>query len=178
MIVSFLRWLQYSDLFTHLRDWGYGYPIILSLHMVALAFFGGMILVTDLRLLGVGFSAYSISEVVDGLRVPKRFGFVFAVTCGILMFGCKAEEYAFNPWFQVKLTFFALLIVNYLVFRRSVYNNAAELDRAPRIPGRAKLAAILSLILWIGVACAGRGIGYIEPTLEHSVSDSAGPIRP
>src|ERR1035438_2200831 len=48
------------------------YPVILSLHMVALALFGGMIVVTDLRLLGLGMRSYSISDTVNGLRVPKR----------------------------------------------------------------------------------------------------------
>jgi hypothetical protein len=53
-----------------------------------------------------------------------------------------------------------------MVFRKSVYNNTAALDQARRIPGRAKLAAGLSLLLWISIACAGRGIGYIEPPLD------------
>ena len=36
----------------------------------------------------------------------------------------------------------------------------------PPLPAGAKLAAIISLVLWIGIACAGRGIGYIEPPLD------------
>jgi hypothetical protein len=52
------------------------------------------------------------------------------------------------------------------VFRSSVYNNARALDQARRMPGKAKLAAALSLLLWISIACAGRGIGYIEPPLD------------
>lgn len=171
MIVIFLRWLQWTDFFTTLRDWLYSYPVILSLHMVALAFFGGMILVTDLRLLGLGMRVYSISDVIDGLRIPKRVGFVFAATCGFLLFGCKADEYGFNPWFRLKLVFFSLIVVHHWVFRRSVYCNAAALDSAPRIPGRARLAGALSLLLWIGVVCAGRGIGYLHPTLEHGITD-------
>ena len=54
-----------------------------------------------------------------------------------------------------------------MIFRSSVYANPATLDRAAKIPGRAKLAAILSLLLWTGIACAGRAIGYIEPPLER-----------
>jgi hypothetical protein len=37
------------------------------------------------------------------------------------------------------------------------------MDRAGRVPGNAKLAAALSLLLWAGVACMGRGIGYVDP---------------
>jgi hypothetical protein len=34
------------------------------------------------------------------------------------------------------------------------------------MPGKAKLAAALSLLLWTSIACVGRGIGYIEPPLD------------
>ncbi len=171
MIVTFLRWLQWTDFFSTLRDWLYSYPVILSLHMVAMSVFGGLILVTDLRLLGVGARTYSISDVIDGLRNLKRVGFVFVTTCGVLLFGCKADEYGFNPWFRLKLVFFVLLVIHHWVFRGSVYSNAAALDSAPQIPGRAKLAGGLSLLLWFGVICAGRGIGYLHPSLEHGITD-------
>ena len=52
-----------------------------------------------------------------------------------------------------------------LVVSRSVYDKVAEFDREGGIPGRAKLAAGLSLVLWISIACMGRGIGYIEPPM-------------
>jgi hypothetical protein len=54
-----------------------------------------------------------------------------------------------------------------IIFRAAVYNNTAALDRAAKIPGRAKLAGFLSLLLWAGIVCAGRGIGYVEPPLER-----------
>jgi hypothetical protein len=57
---------------------------------------------------------------------------------------------------------FVLIIIHALVFR-SVYRNVADMDRSPVIPGRAKLAAALSVILWISVVTAGRWIGYWEP---------------
>jgi hypothetical protein len=99
---------------------------------------------------------------MDQLRVPKRFGFLLVATCGILMLCSKAEEYYYNAFFRAKLALLALVVVHALIFRKSVYNQAAEFDRAGQIPGRAKLAAALSLLLWIGIACMGRGIGYIE----------------
>jgi hypothetical protein len=39
----------------------------------------------------------------------------------------------------------------------------APVKRQRRVPGLAKRAAGLSLLLWIGIAIMGRGIGYIEP---------------
>ena len=162
MFLSFSLWVQSLGFFTYLREGSWAYPVVMSLHMVGIALFGGMILMTDMRLLGWAMTSHSVSDVVDQFRWTKRIGFLLTATCGFLLFCCKAEEYYYNAFFRTKLTLFALVFVHAMVFRGSVYNNAAEIDRAPRIPGRAKLAAGLSLFLWISIACAGRGIGYIE----------------
>jgi len=80
----------------------------------------------------------------------------------VLLAGSEAGKYYGNPYFWTKMALLELLIVHSLVFRRSVYRNTAQLDRAEVMPSQAKLAAALSLILWIGVVTAGRMIGYYE----------------
>ena len=53
MLLSFAQWIQLTGFFTALRGSAYVYPIVMSLHMVGIAFFGGMVLMTDMRLLGL-----------------------------------------------------------------------------------------------------------------------------
>jgi hypothetical protein len=167
MILSLAQWAQSTSFFTALRSSWYVYPVVLSLHLLGIAIFGGLVLVTNMRLLGLALRDRSISDLVDQLRIPKRFGLVLIATCGVLMLGAKAEEYYYNTFFRLKLLLLGLIFVHGWVFRRGVYYNASELDRAsPRIPGRAKLAASLSILLLVGLACAGRGIGYIDPPLD------------
>jgi hypothetical protein len=164
--LSFAQWLQGTAFFTALRGSAYVYPTVLSTHMIAIALFGGMILLVDVRLLGWTLRKYTLSEMVRQLRPLKRIGFLLLITCGLLMAGCKAEEYYYNPFFRSKMTLLALVGIHAMVFRRGVYHNTADLDAAPQIPAQAKLAASLSLILWTSLVIAGRGIGYIEPPLD------------
>ena len=89
------------------------------------------------------------------------------------MFGAKASQYSHNPWFWTKLALLGLIAVSCLIFRRSVYANAAQLDRVPHPSSRAKLAAALSLLLWAGVACAGRGPATFKDIM-HSMVDPSG----
>jgi hypothetical protein len=166
MFLSLAQWAQGTDFFTALRSSWYVYPIVMSLHLCGIALFGGLILLTDMRLLGLALRNYSVSDVVDQLRWPKRIGFVLIATCGLLLLGSKAEEYYYNIFVRIKLSLLALVFIHGWLFRRSVYFNTAEIDKAPQIPGRVKLAAGLSLLLWTCVACAGRGIGYIDPPLD------------
>jgi hypothetical protein len=165
-LLSFAQWIQLTDFFTAIRISAQVYPIIMSTHLAGIALFGGMILITNLRLLGWVMKTRPIADVIDQLRVLKWIGFAIVATCGILMLGSKAEEYYYNSFFWMKVSCLALIAVHGLVFRRSVYRNAAALDKAAKIPGQAKLAAVLSLLLWTSVVIAGRGIGYIEPPLD------------
>jgi uncharacterized protein DUF6644 len=161
LLLEFCQYIQSTWWATGIRQSWYVYPVIMSLHLTGIAMFGGAILMTDLRLLGIALKKTPITEVVNQLRPLKWFGILLVATCGILMLTAKAEEYYYNIFVWIKLSLLALVVVHGFVFRRSVYRNP-ELDRSPRLPARAKLAASLSLILWSSIACAGRGIGYIE----------------
>jgi hypothetical protein len=162
MLIYFLIWLQNLEPFSDLRSSAYVYPVVLALHLSAISLFGAMIVATDMRLLGWVLGDGSIADVIGRLRWPKRIGFLLAATCGLLLFSSKAEEYYYNSFFRAKILLLALVAVHALVFRKSVYRDPAELDRASELPARAKLAAALSLLLWLGILCAGRYIGYVE----------------
>ena len=163
MLLSFAQFIQNTAFFTAFRGSGYMYPIVLSLHMVAIALFGGMILMTDMRLLGLAMRSLPVSDLIDQLRVPKRIGFLCVAACGFLMFGMKAEEYYLNIFFRIKVLLFGMVAVHALLFRPRVYTRVADLEGSAGPPLRAKAAAALSLLLWFGIVCAGRGIGYIHP---------------
>jgi uncharacterized membrane protein len=172
MILEFFRWLQSTDFMTFIRESGLTYPVIMSTHLTCIAVFGGMIVVTDLRLLGVILQNRPIADVVNGLRWWKRLGFIIMVTMGFMLFGSKAVDYYPNPYFWVKMSFLALIAIHALIFRPLVYNHPEALDASPIIPTRAKVAGTLSLILWTTVLCNGRLIGYYEPPSQkgHVVS--------
>ncbi len=165
-MLSFAQWVQMTSLFRDLRESWYVYPTVMSIHLLGIAVFGGMVLVTNLRLLGLAMRHRSVTDVIEQLRWPKRWGLVLIAICGILLLGSKAEEYYYNIFVRLKLSLLALMFVHGWYFRRSVYFNTAAIDRAPQIPTRAKVAASLSLLIWVSIACAGRGIGYIEPPLS------------
>jgi hypothetical protein len=163
---EFVQALQDMSIATAIRESALVFPVILSLHLTGMGLFGGMILMTDLRLLGLALQSRPVSDVVGQLRLWKWIGFIIMVTCGILLATSEADKYYGNPYFQLKMLFLLLVGVHALVFRRSVYGNTAALDRAPKMPGVAKVAATLSLVLWIGVLSLGRWIAYYEPPKE------------
>jgi len=138
------------------------YPIVLSIHLTCIALFGGMILMTNLRLLGLTFKSVTITDVIRSLRPWKRLGGTIMVCTGLLLATSEATKYAPNPYFWTKMIVLVLIFVHGFVFRSSVYNHTEALDKSPVIPGRVKLAAILSLFLWTVMFTMGRLIAYWE----------------
>lgn len=66
-----------------------------------------------------------------------------------------------SPWansFWVKMVLFALVGVHALAFRKAVYQNPKRLDAG--LTPAARLAGIVSMILWAGLIVAGRLIGF------------------
>jgi hypothetical protein len=171
-ILPIFQWLQSTNMMTFIRESGLTYPTIMSTHLACIAIFGGMIVITDLRLLGIVLQDRPIADVVNGLRWWKRLGFVIMVSMGFMLFGSKAADYYPNPYFWIKMLFLALIGIHALIFRPRVYNDPKALDASLVIPTRAKVAGALSLILWTGMVCAGRLIGYYEPPSQkgHVVS--------
>jgi uncharacterized membrane protein len=155
--------IQSIGFLTDIRESAVVYPVIMTTHLACIAVFGGLILMTDLRLLGLALKDYKISEVVEGLRPWKRLGGALMITMGLLLGASEGDKYYINPFFWTKMALLCCIGIHALVFRPLVYNRAKEIDKLPAIPTEAKAAAMLSLVLWFSVMTMGRLIGYYEP---------------
>jgi Family of unknown function (DUF6644) len=161
-LYQFAHWLGHTEWALDFSSSSYLYPAVMATHLICIAMFGGMIFMTNMRLLGWGLKSQPVSAVIGRLRPWKRAGFVVMVTCGLLLAGSEFNKYYDNPYFWIKISLLVLIGVHGLAFRRSVYYNTAALDAAPVMPRPAKLAGALSLVLWISVVIFGRMIGYYE----------------
>lgn len=168
MFTTLLNQIQAIGLFTQIRASAYAYPALFWLHLVALFVWGGLVLMTDLRLLGLGFGLEPVTDLFNGFRRSKRISFLLAALCGLLMFGAKAAEYTYNPWFWVKMLLLALLGVNYLLLRRSLITAADP--SSPNQLSRMKLTGAVSLLLVVGAVGAARGPATVKD-LMHAVVD-------
>lgn len=157
-IASLLEWIESTDLSTAIREGALPYPIIGGIHLLGIAWFGGMLLATDLRLLGWAMQRRTVSDVVRQLRPWKRAGFVMVVASGLLLAWAEPLKLYRSPSFWVKMAFFFLVGVHAVVFRKRVYLDPAPLDKT--VTPQAKLAAVTSLILWAGLIVSGRLIAF------------------
>jgi len=157
-IASALEWVESTDLSTAIREGALLYPIIGGFHLLAIALFGGMLVMTDLRLLGWAMQRRTVSDILEQFRLWKRAGFALVASSGLLLAWAEPLKLYRSTSFWVKVALLASVGVHALVFRNGVYQNAKALDA--RLTPRAKLAAALSLILWAGLVVTGRLIAF------------------
>lgn len=163
-VPAFVEWIQNTDLSIAIREGGLPYPIIGGIHLLSIALFGGMLLLTDLRLLGWAMRKRLVSDVMNQLRAWKWVGFVVVVVTGLLLTWSEPIRLYKSPSFWVKMALFALVGAHALVFRGGVYGHPERLDKA--IPRQAKIAAALSLLLWAGLIVSGRMIAF-DPSFDE-----------
>ena len=83
-----------------------------------------------------------------------------AAVSGFLMFISQATEYFANDAFRVKLVLLLLAGINMLVFEFVLARDAAHWDAGVPVPRTGKIAALLSLVLWVSIVFFGRRVGF------------------
>jgi Family of unknown function (DUF6644) len=158
-IAALMHALEDSPLAVSITESDWAFPAIESIHVIALALVIGTVCVVDLRLLGWASAKRSYRQLAREV-LPWTWGaFCLSVISGGLMFITQAAEYYENNAFRIKMLLLLLAGINMLVFELLTARGAATWDQG-RVPWRGKLAAALSLTLWVSIVFFGRRIGF------------------
>jgi hypothetical protein len=158
-LLAFCEWLAATDGSIALHESLYMYPLVESVHVLALTLFVGLAVILDLRLLGLAFAQTRVSEVARVLPWTVA-GFVVMVVTGALLFYAIPVRTYQSVFFRAKVIFLVLAGLNVWFFNSRVYRRISEWDHLRVTPRPARLAAIFSLVLWAAIIVAGRMIAY------------------
>jgi hypothetical protein len=151
---------------TAIRESLNGYPILLTSHVVGMCLFLGLIIMMDLRLSGLGFRQTPFSELQKRLFPWQMVGLAATSISGLLLFYGQPLRYYPKALFWLKMALMAAAGVNALYFHLTTYKSVAQWDRDAILPSGAKMAGVLSLVLWAGVVVFGRLTAYNWFTYE------------
>lgn len=162
MIMEFCRWLERTSLGVSISGSDWLFPIIESVHVIALALVVGSIAVVDLRLLGLASKDRMVSQLSEELLPFTWTAFAVAAISGFLLFTTNAVGYIENDLFRAKLLLLVLAAANMGVFHFLTFRTVSQWDReVAALPTGAKVAGALSLIIWLSIIVIGRWIGFI-----------------
>lgn len=156
-ILHLFRWLNHTHLSIFIRRSTWGFAIIEMVHLLGLAALGGAILIVDLRLLGIGLRRQPVSRIARELSPLLLGSLSVMLVSGALLLTTAPIKYYNSPWFRLKMLLLFLVIIFYFTLHRSAIRSNA--DTAPTL--WSKVAAVVSMVLWLGVGLAGRAIGFL-----------------
>ena len=155
--------LEGSGLGRAMREWLWLYPSVEVVHIVGIALLFGSIAVLDLRLLGVSRNL-SVKRLARHVLPWTAASFLLIVPSGLMMFSAHATEFIDSGVFVTKMLLILAGGLNAALFHAITYRtvdvwDAEEMRQLPPPPS-ARLAAVLSLLLWVGVIACGRLLAY------------------
>ena len=155
MLLPYFQWLEQFWLGRFIVDSNWLFPVIESVHLIALAVLGGTVMIVDLRLLGFGLKHRSVSEIAREARPWMILAVVVMISTGLPLFLSEPIKCYYSPAFWVKMWAIALALLYTFTIRTRV-------TRSERVQNTARqfLVGALSIALWFTVAAAGRWIGF------------------
>jgi len=138
--------LQHTGWVTTLAQSRPLYGLVSIVHFSSVFLSVGTIVLLDLRILGIAARSQAASALAEQLRPWTWTGFGAVVISGFLLFAVDASDFAAVTPFRVKMLVVVLAVISALAVERSV----ATWEASGVVPMTARLAALVSLILWLG----------------------------
>jgi hypothetical protein len=165
MLLDLFRWMEVNlPGGPYIRESTYGFSILLTIHVVAMCIFLGLIVMMDLRLVGVANLRTRPSEIQARLFPWQMVGFAIIVFSGVLLVWAQPLRYYGKTFFWWKMGLMLLAGVNAGIIHAITRRSEAAWDSVP-----ARLAGAVSLLLWAGVLTTGRLVAYEWMTTEYLV---------
>ena len=159
-LLSFVEWLASTRWSIALHESLYVYPLVESTHVLTLGLFVGLTIILDLRLLGLVFRRVPVSDVTGRLLPWTKLGFAVMVVTGVLLFYAIPVRTYQSIFFRLKVAMLLLAGLNVWLFHSRIERRVADWDLAQVTPLAARVAAVVSLVLWASIVVAGRMIAY------------------
>lgn len=160
LLLTLARWLDTHAWSTALHESQYMYAWVESTHVLSLMVFLGMLMIIDLRMLGLLFTEVPASTIARRLDTPMMIGVSVMVVTGLLLYYAIPVRTTQSIWFRIKVVLLIAAAINAFLFRNRMRDSVDSWDSEPRPPKHIRVGAGLSLILWSGVVLTGRAIAY------------------
>jgi hypothetical protein len=137
-------------------------PVIEAMHVVSAVLLFGTVVVVDLRLLGLADWSRPFSRITRETLPLTWLAFGGSVITGSLMFTPSAQTYAGNTAFQLKAIALLGAGLNVALFHLVTARSLAAWDARGPTPRAARVAGLVSVLLWAAVVLLGRWIGFTK----------------
>ncbi len=159
-LLTLCHWLQHTAFSQSVLQSSLVFPLIEGTHILALSISVGLVMVLDLRLLGLAFGGQRVAIIMKQSAGISLVGFALMFGTGLILFITQAEKAYTNRFFLIKMVLLILAGINAGWYQYKYYPNMDEWDSAPKTPLGPRVCAVVSLICWVTVIFCGRTMAY------------------
>lgn len=159
---QFCAWLEQTPLSQTIQTTAWIVPTVQTVHILAIAAVMGSVLMIDLRLLGILAREQSLARVSERFRPFIWWTLPILLATGMLMIIGEPVRSLENPIFQLKMTLLIAAIAATLSYQIPLGKDRAFWEVTSSRRGVARVIAVVSLLLWVGIVFAGRWIAYFD----------------
>jgi cation transport ATPase len=155
-LIQFCYYLERTPLNAVIQDHFWIVPTLQSIHILGIASVLVGTLLINLRILGIHGQSEPIATVIARYQSLVWLPLPVLLITGCIMIVGEPARSLTNPAFQLKMLMLLAVILITLLFQKkwSSKNSSTPSNTA------ARLLAVLSLALWVGIVAAGRWIAY------------------
>lgn len=154
------EWVNEFPTSIAIRESIYVYPGLLTSHVVGMCVVVGLVMMMDLRLMGIGNTGTPLSQIQRRLFPWQMVGMAVSGLTGLLLVYAQPMRFYANVFFWEKWVMMALAGANAIAFHYGTYRSIASWDTDANVPYGAKLSGAVSFTLWALVVISGRLIAY------------------
>jgi hypothetical protein len=156
MLLPIFEWLENSGIGQAIRTSQWMFPVTESVHLLGLSVIGGVVLLVDMRLLGLGLRRHPVAQIARELHPWLVGSLITMLISGALLFLSESVKCYYSTAFWFKMTSLLLAILfTFTLHRRITKSDEARVGVLWR-----RMAAVVSVALWSGVGIGGRWIGF------------------
>jgi hypothetical protein len=159
---DFIHWLGATPASLLLQKVFWIIPVVQTLHILAISVLFASMAMFDLRLLGWAGTRHSVRSLSQRFMPWLRGSLLVLAASGSILIIGEPKRALGNVFFASKMCMLATVIMVTLSFqallKRDLERGATDL--VPAHFAVAKIAGLVSLALWVGIAVAGRLIAY------------------
>lgn len=159
-LLNFCSQIEESSLSQLVQSTPWIVPTVQTLHILGIAALLSSVLMINLRLLGITAKDQSLVAVNASFSVVIRLVLPFLLVTGMIMISGEPARSLANSVFQIKMLLLLTSIIVMWAVHRSLKFDPVYWERSTYRKWAAKLVAMMSLGLWVGIVCAGRWIAY------------------
>jgi hypothetical protein len=159
-IATFCEWLYSTWISVSIRESVWVFPAIEGSHLLGIALSAGALCWFDLRLLGLALRKDPVSAVWKHIMPVAFVGFGLVFVTGSFLFIAEARTAYHSFHFWIKMVLIIIAGANAMLFELKLHPRMHEWDDAAVLPLSARMAGVISLVLWTAIIVTGRTMAY------------------